>query len=190
MPGERELTGAGTHCAIRSRVIAMTGLPGLLPEAVARYTLWASTVFLQLVLLSVILVGQSEEAVASEQRADATYHDAEAVLPRPCRFRSTSSPRTWCSSVSSIASRPKDVAWPKSPPRVVQNLSSQRRSRPRHRNRRRVARRLCVAGWRNACLGVGLAQRCLDRVAGRSGPGRSGRGPHRRRKPATASRRP
>ncbi len=74
-------SGVGTMwCAYVFAVIAMTGLPGLLPEAVARYTLWASTVFLQLVLLSVILVGQSEEAVASEQRADATYHDAEAVL--------------------------------------------------------------------------------------------------------------
>ena len=34
----------------------------------------------QLVLLSVILVGQNEQAEASEQRADATYRAAEAVL--------------------------------------------------------------------------------------------------------------
>jgi len=67
-------------CAYLFAVFAVSGFPGFLPASVSRYTLWGSTVFAQLVLLSVILVGQNEQATASEARAQATYHDAEAVL--------------------------------------------------------------------------------------------------------------
>ncbi|MDA8285527.1 MAG: hypothetical protein M0Z42_20010, partial [Actinomycetota bacterium] len=41
---------------------------------------WVSQTFLQLVLLSVIIVGQNVLAAAADKRAEATYTDADAVL--------------------------------------------------------------------------------------------------------------
>jgi len=41
---------------------------------------WISQTFLQLVLLSIIIVGQNIQAAASDSRAQATYEDADAVL--------------------------------------------------------------------------------------------------------------
>jgi hypothetical protein len=41
---------------------------------------WISQTFLQLVLLSIIIVGQNVQAAASDARAEATYKDADAVL--------------------------------------------------------------------------------------------------------------
>ena len=41
---------------------------------------WIAQTFLQLVLLSIIIVGQKVAGAASDKRALATYKDAEAVL--------------------------------------------------------------------------------------------------------------
>ena len=41
---------------------------------------WISQTFLQLVLLSIIMVGQQVIGAASDERAIDTYNDAEAVL--------------------------------------------------------------------------------------------------------------
>ena len=41
---------------------------------------WISQTFLQLVLLSIIIVGQNVLAAASDKRSEATYEDADAVL--------------------------------------------------------------------------------------------------------------
>src|ERR1019366_7445947 len=41
---------------------------------------WVAHTFLQLVLLPIIIVGQNVQAAASDQRAEDTYKDAEAVL--------------------------------------------------------------------------------------------------------------
>jgi len=41
---------------------------------------WISQTFLQLVLLSVIIVGQNILSAAADKRAEATYKDADAVL--------------------------------------------------------------------------------------------------------------
>ena len=41
---------------------------------------WVAQTFLQLVLLPIIIVGQNVQAAASDQRAEDTYKDAEAVL--------------------------------------------------------------------------------------------------------------
>jgi hypothetical protein len=43
---------------------------------------WVSHTFLQLVLLSVILVGQNEVSAAADGRTEVTYNDADAVLRR------------------------------------------------------------------------------------------------------------
>lgn len=54
------------HWIISASLIALVG--------------WISSYFLQLVLLPIIIVGQNIQAMAADQRADATYRDAEAVL--------------------------------------------------------------------------------------------------------------
>ena len=41
---------------------------------------WVAQTFLQLVLLSIIMVGQNVQASAADKRAEDTYKDAEAVL--------------------------------------------------------------------------------------------------------------
>jgi hypothetical protein len=41
---------------------------------------WVAQTFLQLVLLPIIIVGQNVQAAAADQRAQATYDDASAVL--------------------------------------------------------------------------------------------------------------
>jgi len=41
---------------------------------------WISQTFLQLVLLSVIIVGQNVLAAAADKRSEATFKDADAVL--------------------------------------------------------------------------------------------------------------
>ena len=41
---------------------------------------WVAQTFLQLVLLSVIIVGQNVQAAAADKRAEATFHDASATL--------------------------------------------------------------------------------------------------------------
>ena len=41
---------------------------------------WIAQTFLQLVLLPIIIVGQNVQAESAEQRAQATYDDASAVL--------------------------------------------------------------------------------------------------------------
>ena len=41
---------------------------------------WIAQAFLQLVLLSIIIVGQNVQAAAADERAENTFQDAEAVL--------------------------------------------------------------------------------------------------------------
>jgi hypothetical protein len=72
--------GVGTMwCAYVFAAIALISLPQAIHST---YTMiaWVSQTFLQLVLLSIIIVGQNVLAQASDARAEATYHDAEAVL--------------------------------------------------------------------------------------------------------------
>ena len=41
---------------------------------------WIAQTFLQLVLLPIIIVGQNVQAAAADQRSEATYNDASAIL--------------------------------------------------------------------------------------------------------------
>ena len=74
--------GVGTMwCAYAFTALALVSLP----SAVASHNAvtlvsWVSQTFLQLVLLSVIIVGQNVLATAADKRAEATYSDADAVL--------------------------------------------------------------------------------------------------------------
>ena len=73
--------GVGTMwCAYVFAIIALIGLPPALKPGGEGIIAWIAQTFLQLVLLSVIIVGQNIQADASDKRAEDTYKDAEAVL--------------------------------------------------------------------------------------------------------------
>lgn len=62
-------------------VLSLVSLPAALMSGSAIIIIgWIAQTFLQLVLLPVIIVGQNIQAVASDDRAAATYKDAGAIL--------------------------------------------------------------------------------------------------------------
>jgi hypothetical protein len=75
-------TGVGTMwCAYAFAALALVSLPAAITSGSAvTLVSWISQTFLQLVLLSVIIVGQNVLAAAADKRAAATYDDADAVL--------------------------------------------------------------------------------------------------------------
>ena len=81
-------SGVGTMwCAYAFAVIALVGLPQAIHDTFSGPTVhplsliaWVAQTFLQLVLLSIIIVGQNIQATGSDARAKATYDDAAAVL--------------------------------------------------------------------------------------------------------------
>jgi hypothetical protein len=91
--------GVGTMaCAYLFSLIALTSLPAILVEAgvlqksavpslltkagLILVVSWIAQTFIQLVLLSVIMVGQSVQSAASDARADHTFADTETILDR------------------------------------------------------------------------------------------------------------
>ena len=74
--------GVGTMwCAYAFAAIALISLPQAInSHNPVTLVSWVSQTFLQLVLLSVIIVGQNVLAAAADKRSDATYNDADAVL--------------------------------------------------------------------------------------------------------------
>jgi hypothetical protein len=75
-------TGVGTMwCAYAFAALACVSLPSALASGNLDVIVsWVSQTFLQLVLLSVIIVGQNVLASAADKRSEATYNDADAVL--------------------------------------------------------------------------------------------------------------
>ena len=67
-------------CAYVFAAIALVSLPSALRAGVAPTITWTAQTFLQLVLLSIIIVGQNVQSAAADERAEATYQDADAVL--------------------------------------------------------------------------------------------------------------
>ncbi len=67
-------------CAYVFAGIALISLPQAIAGGVATLIAWIAQTFLQLVLLSVIMVGQKVSAAASDKQALQTYMDAEALL--------------------------------------------------------------------------------------------------------------
>ncbi len=67
-------------CAYAFAAVALVGLPGAINGGVYDVVQWIVQTFLQLVLLSIILVGQDVQAAASDNRALDTYIDTEAIL--------------------------------------------------------------------------------------------------------------
>jgi hypothetical protein len=73
--------GVGTMwCAYAFAALALFSLPNALRTGLAETITWTAQTFLQLVLLSIIIVGQNVQSAAADARAEATYQDADAVL--------------------------------------------------------------------------------------------------------------
>ena len=67
-------------CAYLFALLALISLPDAIHGGTAALIAWIAQTFLQLVLLSVIMVGQKVAAQASDKQAMQTYKDAEAIL--------------------------------------------------------------------------------------------------------------
>jgi len=67
-------------CAYLFALLALVSLPAAIHGGIATLIAWIAQTFLQLVLLSVIMVGQKVAAAASDKQALQTYKDAEALL--------------------------------------------------------------------------------------------------------------
>ena len=80
--GVRITVAVGTMwCAYLFTLLALVSLPSALQSHNKIIIVaWIAQTFLQLVLLPIIIVGQNVQAAASDQRAEDTYKDAEAVL--------------------------------------------------------------------------------------------------------------
>jgi hypothetical protein len=67
-------------CAYLFTVLALVALPDAMRSTPRDLIQWVSQTFIQLVMLSVIMVGQNILSQASDKRAEMTYKDAEATF--------------------------------------------------------------------------------------------------------------
>ncbi len=67
-------------CAYAFALLALVVLPQAIGGGLLSLVQWVSQTFIQLVMLSVIVVGQNILARASDKRAVMTYRDAEATF--------------------------------------------------------------------------------------------------------------
>lgn len=73
--------GVGTMwCAYLFAALALISLPDAIKGGRSTVVSWVAQTFLQLVLLSIIMVGQNVQTLAGDARARATYEDGEAIL--------------------------------------------------------------------------------------------------------------
>ncbi len=74
-------TAVGTMwCAYSFGVLALVVLPQAFNGGMLTLVQWVSQTFIQLVMLSVIMVGQNIQSRASDKRAQMTYDDADATF--------------------------------------------------------------------------------------------------------------
>ena len=69
-------------CAYFFTIISLLGLPTALHPGGEGIVAWVAQTFLQLVLLSVIMVGQNVQSLAADARAESTLKDTEVILDR------------------------------------------------------------------------------------------------------------
>jgi len=75
--------GVGTMaCAYVFGLIALISLPNAITAGRAALISWIAQTFLQLVLLSIIMVGQTVQATASDARAEKQFADTELIMDR------------------------------------------------------------------------------------------------------------
>src|ERR1043165_6785681 len=67
-------------CAYVFAALALVSLPEAIRGGTGPLIAWIAQTFLQLVLLSIIIVGQKVDGAAADKRAGDTYDDAEALL--------------------------------------------------------------------------------------------------------------
>jgi hypothetical protein len=67
-------------CAYAFAALALVSLPAAIRGGTATLIGWIAQTFLQLVLLSIIMVGQKVAAEKSDRQLEQTYKDAEALL--------------------------------------------------------------------------------------------------------------
>jgi hypothetical protein len=67
-------------CAYAFAILALISLPEAIRSGTSALIAWIAQTFLQLVLLSIIMVGQKVAAAKSDQQLEQTYMDAEALL--------------------------------------------------------------------------------------------------------------
>src|ERR1035441_6319823 len=69
-------------CAYLFGALALIGLPTALSPGGEGIIAWIAQTFLQLVLLSIIMVGQTVQAAASDVRAEKAFADTEVIMDR------------------------------------------------------------------------------------------------------------
>jgi hypothetical protein len=69
-------------CAYVFGLIALISLPNAISGGRATLISWIAQTFLQLVLLSIIMVGQTVQAAASDARAEKAFTDTEVIMDR------------------------------------------------------------------------------------------------------------
>ena len=75
--------GVGTMaCAYVFALIALISLPDAIKAGRPSIISWIAQTFLQLVLLSIIMVGQSVQAAVSDAHAEKEFADTEVVMDR------------------------------------------------------------------------------------------------------------
>lgn len=67
-------------CAYAFAALALISLPAAIQAGTATLVAWFAQTFLQLVLLSIIMVGQKVASEKSDMQLEQTYRDAEALL--------------------------------------------------------------------------------------------------------------
>ena len=67
-------------CAYAFAGLALISLPAAIRGGTATLIAWIAQTFLQLVLLSIIMVGQKVASEKSDRQLEQTYRDAEALL--------------------------------------------------------------------------------------------------------------
>ena len=67
-------------CAYIFAILALLVVPQAIKGGLLTFVQWVSQTFIQLVMLSVIMVGQNILGKAGDKRAEATYKDAEATF--------------------------------------------------------------------------------------------------------------
>jgi hypothetical protein len=81
-------SGVGTMwCAYIFGIYVLLALPQAIHSGTFGLVQWGASFFLQLVLLSIIMVGQNLQSKASDKRAEQTYNDTEAILSETKQLR-------------------------------------------------------------------------------------------------------
>ena len=70
------------YCAYAFALFDLISLPSAIRAGASGVVTWVAQTFLQLVLLSVIMVGQNVQSLASDLRAENTYEDSVQILDR------------------------------------------------------------------------------------------------------------